>query len=73
MTALFITPQQLAELANTVAERFPNAMLYKSRHGTGNLVIHLPVRGTEYDYVGIIDLAFGELHVFGDEDEDEGA
>lgn len=68
MPDLFITPQKLAELANTVAERFPDAMLYKSGNGIGNLVIHLPVGDTEYEYVGIIDLAFGELDVFDDED-----
>lgn len=60
----YITPQKLAELANTVAERWPDARLYRAGNGIQNLVIHVPVHGEEF--VGIIDLLFGEVTIFGD-------
>lgn len=69
---LYITPQRLAEMANEVAARFPDAMLYKSGNDTGNLVIHQPIGDTEYEYVGLIDLKFGEVTVFGDDEKSHG-
>ncbi|WP_280201280.1 hypothetical protein [Nocardia cyriacigeorgica] len=54
-----VTPQQLREMADAVAERFPSAVLVKNQ--VGNLAIL-----DDGEYVGSLDLRFGGVNWLSD-------
>lgn len=68
-----ITPTQLIEMAQQCLKRWPDAELIKSREGIGNLCvltgIHRDDEGyiTECNYVGALDLRFGEIDIYDDD------
>lgn len=55
-----MTPQQMAEAARKIAERWPDAVVYGN--AVGNLKVDDDTRTGEYEFVAWVDSRGGDVH-----------